>query len=394
MTDIIVNECFIIKSEKSRLIKCNPNENGYIIYEYNDNYCSDKYLHSYKEISHKICQQSSFHIQQVIQCISSITPTPTLITSKQINCDDIITGEYNNIAIDFKFILTKPSQIIFNSCSSNFNTLIQLYDSSKQGLIGISDSNNDCSLPLAQSQLVTNLLPGTYYYRLLSSSVSSIVNGIYNIEIFCIDTPRRLINECSEWMWIDNTKCQTDKYSKINTYWPTIYPTITPTQIPSQLPTNNPLISPTDTPTYSPTFAPINRPTRSPTDRPTSAPVTPSLIKVPTTFRPTLSPTNTPTIAPTGSPIITPSPNVILTQELPNVNDDDFISLAAQDAYDPEDNDNYDTSSSSTMRRRLLSQFDDNNNGLCTNYWKNETNLNNNNNCAILSIKYKQFIAV
>ena len=78
-SESIVDKCFMDNYNESKLIKCNPNRNGYIVYEYHDDYCHDEFLWKITEIPQKICQATTQRVEFTEECISSeivTTETP------------------------------------------------------------------------------------------------------------------------------------------------------------------------------------------------------------------------------------------------------------------------------------------------------------------------------
>eukprot|EP01084_Bolivina_argentea_P309806 535923_1 len=67
-SELIINQCFMDDYNQSKLIQCNPNGNGYIVYEYFDAYCYDKYLWKITEIPNKICQIATQRFEIMETC--------------------------------------------------------------------------------------------------------------------------------------------------------------------------------------------------------------------------------------------------------------------------------------------------------------------------------------
>ena len=110
---------------------------------------------------------------------------------------------------------------------------------------------------------------------------------------------------------------------------PTVKPTPVPTKAPTAVPTETPTAVPTETPTAVPTKAPTAVPTKAPTPVPTKAPTavpteTPTPVPTETsTAMPTETPTPVPTETPTAAPTETPTPKLYL---MGDVNLDDKVT--------------------------------------------------------------------
>ena len=111
------------------------------------------------------------------------------------------------------------------------------------------------------------------------------------------------------------TPTETPTHTPVGTQTPTpsvsAEITSTPTETPTQTPTNT--ITPTSTETPTPTITPTNTETPTPTITPTNTETpTPTVTETPTeTPTPTVTPTNTET--PTNTPTVTPTPNIVIS---------------------------------------------------------------------------------
>ena len=181
-----------------------------------------------------------------------------------IECGETVTGNTEN-GIDtisnpnispehfFSFSISRETAVTFDSCTSEFDTFITVFDNTFNKLAFNDDS--DCG---NKSVLSINLEAGEYYMMIEGYYYYS---GPYTIEMVCTSFPSVVPTKTPIQLATGHPSRQTTEPSMILSSKPSERPSMHPTDYPSRV-TTEPSMIPSNKPSEGPSMSPTGHPSR------------------------------------------------------------------------------------------------------------------------------------
>eukprot|EP01083_Nonionella_stella_P139950 428088_1 len=201
-SESIIDACFADDYGESTLFKCDPNGNGYIIYEYHDAYCTTQSLWKVTPVAHKLCQPSNQRVEVVEACVSTTVVIDPSDPNEMLNfteCNYFYNGLFG-VPLDVCHVYKK-----LKKGANNYTSVMYKCNEEHDAIIQYQYAGSECN---EETQIGADEMPYSTFYCEADTMCDAM--------------------DILQMKWYENDSCVTDENywgqstSIMNVCWPNV----------------------------------------------------------------------------------------------------------------------------------------------------------------------------